>query len=664
MVNAPGRPGPELQVDSRSEGRSSAALACLSRRLRIRQNLYPALRPHFESDSPSFEDESESLGSNFYTRTTKAQEELMSRPPRGIMIIEGIAGSGKTSVALGRVKQLHDAQHSVEDRDDFFSDQSNMAGFVLNKQLIVYLERAVNELGLPLMKVREFKDLQSDSLRQRAQILQLKIPGNTKGTFSALRTSGEKFESSMEWLFDVERALTLVFLRKIRESLLDGEDWIDRVEMQDARLGRLKVDHAAILRKVWRSVATELSEYVDRAEQSGTEKYLGEGLAKRLKGFYEKFYDLVSENTRWYFYEGEWHVRSRGGDIIDEPLLPFNGRQFPSRIGNWLKNSIRDRSRTQLRQSMFMDTTASNMPTIASWYFEALSDPVFAEKYGAEKITAIRSRESDGRLTDADMNVLLSICQIYSKGHKYSERDQKRIAAFLSEPQYFSTVFIDEVQDFSEIEVFLMSRQADPQRRAVTVVGDFKQQLYDGKVSSLSSCFPGATSSELEVAHLTENKRQTKNLASYSINFRAKISKDAATLCSGVPDPIFGTDLTQDNCSHDEAKEKILQYIENASFGSVAVILPTDELAESLEAELSEDISMFFRESTYSKDSRDLNRKIDIHFTTARPTKGLEFDVVIAPYFNYFDLDKYLEANAAYVTVSRPRKRLHLINVE
>jgi hypothetical protein len=606
------------------------------------------------------EDDSESLGSNFYTRTTKAQEELMNRPARGLLIVEGIAGSGKTSVALGRVKQLHDARYNIEDPDDFFDDQSLMTGFVLNKQLIIYLEKAVNELGLPNMKVREFKDLQSDLLRQRAQILHLKIPGNPKGLYSALRSSGQPFESSIEWLRDVESRLTVRFLREIQSSLDSRVDWVDRIEFEDARLGRLKIDHAAILRQVWRRVSKELNGFIERIAHAPEGKFLGEGLAKRLKGYYENFYDLVSEDARWYYYEGGWHTRPRRGDVIDKPLFPFNGRQFPSRVQTWLKN-MRDRARKEFRQAIFLDAKAGNMPQITSWYFDSLTD--LSEKYGATNIGEITARENERRLTQADMNVLLAICELYSKGHKYSETDQKRIAAFLAEPRYSSTVFIDEVQDFTEIEVFLMGRQADPRRSAVTVVGDFAQQLSAGKVKSLSSCFPGANATELKVAKLLENKRQTKNLASYSIHFRAKISEDSAALSSGVPQPVHGEDLTENECDHESAKQHILNYIENASFGSVAVILPNDELAERLEQELRDDISMFFRESTYSKDSRDLNRKIDIHFTTPRPTKGLEFDVVIAPYFNHFDLSDHIAANSAYVTVSRPRKRLHVINV-
>jgi predicted ribonuclease YlaK len=52
--------------------------------------------------------DAERLSTRFYTRTTKLQEELMQRPSRGLLVVHGVAGSGKTSIALGRTKMLCD----------------------------------------------------------------------------------------------------------------------------------------------------------------------------------------------------------------------------------------------------------------------------------------------------------------------------------------------------------------------------------------------------------------------------------------------------------------------------------------------------------------------------------------------------------------------------
>ena len=49
------------------------------------------------------ESEAQSLGHQFFTRTSAKQEAALNKP-RGLTYVEGIAGAGKTSVALGRLK--------------------------------------------------------------------------------------------------------------------------------------------------------------------------------------------------------------------------------------------------------------------------------------------------------------------------------------------------------------------------------------------------------------------------------------------------------------------------------------------------------------------------------------------------------------------------------
>jgi hypothetical protein len=49
------------------------------------------------------ETDEQSLGHQFFTRTTVDQERALNNP-RGLTFVEGIAGAGKTSVALGRLK--------------------------------------------------------------------------------------------------------------------------------------------------------------------------------------------------------------------------------------------------------------------------------------------------------------------------------------------------------------------------------------------------------------------------------------------------------------------------------------------------------------------------------------------------------------------------------
>jgi hypothetical protein len=80
----------------------------------------------------------QSLGHQFITRTTVDQERALSNP-RGLTFVEGVAGAGKTSVALGRLKFFANFETGVErnyyglqnaSEKDFAP--TGMAGFVLS----------------------------------------------------------------------------------------------------------------------------------------------------------------------------------------------------------------------------------------------------------------------------------------------------------------------------------------------------------------------------------------------------------------------------------------------------------------------------------------------------------------------------------------------------
>jgi hypothetical protein len=89
--------------------------------------------------------ETQALGHEFFTRTTVGQEAAVTAP-RGVTFVEGVAGAGKTSVALGRLKffaNFRTGEHLDEyglknaPLSDFLP--SGMAGFVLSHSLKRYL---------------------------------------------------------------------------------------------------------------------------------------------------------------------------------------------------------------------------------------------------------------------------------------------------------------------------------------------------------------------------------------------------------------------------------------------------------------------------------------------------------------------------------------------
>jgi hypothetical protein len=109
-----------------------------------------------------------SLSHQFFTRTTTGQERALNNP-RGLTFVEGIAGAGKTSVALGRLKYF--ANFSTGEETDRHGLQNapatdfspvGMVGFVLSPSLKRYLKETANALDLARLPIKDFEEFRTD----------------------------------------------------------------------------------------------------------------------------------------------------------------------------------------------------------------------------------------------------------------------------------------------------------------------------------------------------------------------------------------------------------------------------------------------------------------------------------------------------------------------
>jgi superfamily I DNA/RNA helicase len=256
-----------------------------------------------------------------------------------------------------------------------------------------------------------------------------------------------------------------------------------------------------------------------------------------------------------------------------------------------------------------------------------------------------------GKLTDAALDALLVIAHAVSLGYTGS-------IEHLAETPRYTQVFIDEYQDFSEAQLFLMGAHSDPAYRVVTLVGDLRQQLRSARQLDLAACFPLASKDERVPAMLLENKRQSGPLARLSQRFREEILGDGAVRLSFASDGPLPRLLTVTPDHLVEAVEDEVLRIPRGA--SVAVICASPEVARDLERKLREPLTSRFRETLLSSRS-DLTRRFFVHFTTALDAKGLEFDAVVVPLLDQLEAWNHASLNAAYVALSRPKRHLSII---
>jgi hypothetical protein len=728
------------------------------------------------------------LSETFYVNRTREQDEVMSRSPIGPMFVEGVAGSGKTSAALGRTKMLCDfnansvyeeaefrevAGHSIAYWSGKFAgqfSQEGSVGFVRTGELIQYLKETCRRLDLPNLPVQEYPELRS-RLRQHRRVERNK-PGTARwaGMPEPRRTHAD---TTMAWLKGADRAMALVWAQALVDALPTPEKVaasfasdhlqrarrvaavaVDRLRVEVEQLGRELSSPGPGAGFVLDRLATRAQACIQQARKlvlgkdvlwvtigertwiaQNEQEMASQLVAAKAVLFLRSTARLVfigdagpvdgslallsttgqslqwSEETRTLMDQGQVLVRDAGGKTVpakasdvsdlyfrlmpeateklyvlrDGALRPLNlqrglGKErlnlSPTAAGgaddeadadeqestqDAADGPVKRRSVDAAFNSAARRALLLPLTFLADAYAEALA--AHAACFPNAKATAHIARQLAGRkLADEDVDLLLCLAHIVGRGFTGAP-------ATLAEPDFYQAVFVDEVQDFTEQQVYLMVEQARPEYRAVTVVGDVAQKLHNGSDIDIPACFPGESVPRVQ---LTENLRQLEapGLAWFSACFRAELqdgltgTTPSATLAERMrehADRLRGPELLQ----VDDEAELVEQVVEALSAvgarQTAAVILPNEKIAAAFHARCKAELSARMVDAELSE-KIDLARRHVRHFTSVTNAKGLEFDVAIVPYLEHYDLGNSADVNRLYVALTRPRRKLVLVS--
>lgn len=111
-----------------------------------------------------YDPQSISLSTWFYVNLSEKQYDAAHARPKGLVVVEGIAGSGKTSVALGRTKALMQLSQLSRDDEHYIEDfvPEAQIGFVRTGELIQYLKDTCQQLELHHFPIKEYSDMQRE----------------------------------------------------------------------------------------------------------------------------------------------------------------------------------------------------------------------------------------------------------------------------------------------------------------------------------------------------------------------------------------------------------------------------------------------------------------------------------------------------------------------
>lgn len=726
------------------------------------------------------------LNETFFVNRTREQDAVMSRSPIGPMFVEGVAGSGKTSAALGRTKMLcdFDANSLVSEAEfreiagdnlDYWAgtfagqfSQEGSVGFVRTGELIQYLRETCRRLDLPHLPVQEYPELRS-RLRQHRRLGRNRA-GAPRWT-GVLSPRASYVDTTMGWLRSADRALAAHWARTLVAGLPSAEQIASSFAQRDQSIvlrvasvatgvlhAKVVKQAAALTRQVGEGgfaldgLARKLQEHIqqvrqevlgkdviwvtvgDRSWTAPRERNLAEQLVEAAAPLYLRSTARLvfvaehgpvdgsltllsnageplgwSDETRALLAQGLVLVRdasdltvpaklSDASDLYLRLLPEATERLYVLRDGALRPLSLSrglGRARLTLAPKPLDSAADADGPIVPGpaggeaqetqrsvdhvLYAEsrrALLEPLtfLADAY-AVALAAYPSRFPDEtlatriseqlhtrKLAEQDIDLLLCLAHIVGRGFS-------GVPEALKEPPFYQAVFVDEVQDFTEQQIFLMVEQARPEYRAITVVGDIAQKLHNGSVIDILACFPGKGVPRVQ---LTENLRQldAPGLAWFSACFRAELQdgltgdRPSESLLASLrhqADGMSGPELQLVNDAAD-LREQVVAALQQALPHQTAVVILNDpESAAAFYDDCRTSLVAQMVESELS-DKIDLSRRHVRHFTSVTHAKGLEFDIVIVPYLERYDLTDPTQVNRLYVALTRSRRKLLLLS--
>lgn len=527
------------------------------------------------------------------------------------LIVQGVAGSGKTTVALHRIAYLVYTYEKNFNPEEFLI-------IAPNKFFLDYISNVLPDLGVDYVRQQTFEEFSSEFIGGKLKIedpnIELaKIVNEGSDKTRSIQDSA-RFKSSMEYKKVIDEYLTNLINKLLPEE------------------------------------AFKIANYVI-VEYQEIKRILRESLSRNCV---KDSIDIVSNIL-------QKKVSNISSELIEK--ITSNRRE---KINN-IDTSLDEEMQQELRKKIFEETEyevaqlLKGGKKLVTDYIKKIKLEKSIEHY--KKI--IGSKQSFLKYIDEELYSLIV--------DNFNQKIKKKIIEYedltpllyiqykifgLNERLTLKHIVIDEAQDFSEFQFFVLNEVLQ-NNKSITILGDIAQGIYSYRgTKDWNRINEIVFNNEASIERLDNSYRTTVEIMNEANKIIDKI-KEKENINLAIPISRHGEKVNYIKTENFEEKIKIIENkiieLKNKGYKNIAIIAKNNENCDKIYKSI---IEKNIKAELISENLIKYDGGITI--VPSYLSKGLEFDNVIIADFNSYD-NSEVDIKLLYVALTRAMHTLDII---
>lgn len=541
----------------------------------------------------------------------KEQNEIIRWPKNLSIIVQGSAGSGKTTIALHRLAYL------------IYRYKENMSGdeiLVLapNKLFLNYISDILPSLGADEVNQSTFEELVLSKLKLKEKVY--------NKDEKIMKIIEEKDEQKKKLIVNSSKVKgTLLF-----KTMLDR--YIGLIERNTLNIEDIKVCEKVLFDKkeIKRLYSKDLKSYPINKRKNEIKKYLNLKIKTKIEDL------LIEIDNEWELKIREIRRNEKDSEERRSKLIGIYEER------DYVKIQVKNNSKKELNNyfKAWKDVNSKDI------YYNFYNGDLFEEATGnkipkvlADYMKAEFNSNYEKNIIDEDDLATLAYLRILLEG--------------INEKEKFEYIVVDEAQDYSPFQVYIVNRFA--KGNALTLVGDLAQGIYYYKgLKTWEDITEQVFEGNATYVQLTQSYRSTVEIIDFAqktLNAQSLGLKDAKpVLRHGKKPQIVKVSKEEE---YKNVIEDVISKVKDEGKRTIAVI--TKDSSEAGK------IYKLLKKSRYTfelVEGKEKELKEELIIIPSYLTKGLEFDctIILNPSGENY-MENTLDERLLYVSLTRA---LHL----